>query len=223
MTNRTRTFGAALVLAFAVALTPVEAQAQAFEQPVTVDVRGGMAVPLGDLGDLADVGPSLGAGVAYRVHPRVSVRGDLQVDVYSGADFDASSARQPSAPDMSLWHYSAGVEFDVTQPGTSRWHVTADVGGGATTIDTDAFDEPITNPETDEIEADFNATYATVHGGMTLGYDVHERVDVYGAARWYLTFTDEEETAVFDQLSPTTSAFDQASSVPITVGVRVKL
>lgn len=228
MTNRTRTFGAALALAFVVALAPVDAQAQGMMDDgisaLSVDARGGIAVPFGDLGDLADVGPTVGIGVAYRVSPRLSVRADGDLDLYSGADFGAASAAQPSAPDMTLWHYSGGLQYDVTEPGTERWNVAVNVGVGATIIDTDPFvDGPVENPETDEIEADFNETYFTANGGVRFGYAVHERVDVYGGAQWYVTFADEEDTAVFSALSPTeVNAFDRAHSVPLTLGVKLK-
>lgn len=227
MKNRTRTFGAALVLAFAVALTPVDVQAQDMmnEGPaLTVDARGGIAVPVGDLGDLTDVGPTVGLGIAYRVAPRVSIRVDGDLDFYSGADFSAVSAEQTAAPDMTLWHYSAGVEYDFTRPGTQGWQLTANVGLGATIFDTDPFvEEPVENPETGQIEADFNETYFTANGGLKLGYSVHERVSVYGGAQWYMSFTDETDTAVFAALSPTEAkAFDMAHSVPLTLGVELK-
>lgn len=223
MTNRTRSFGAALALAFIVALAPVDAHAQMAEKPFSVDARGGIAVPVGDLGDVADVGPTFGAGVAYRIHPRVSIRADADLEFYGGADFEAASAEQASAPDLSLWHFGGGVEYDVTRAGASRWNVTANVGLGATTIDTDPFVEgPVENPETGETEADFNATYFTASGGLRLGYRVHERVDVYGGAQLFMTFADEEETAVFSALSPTeVNAFDRTTSVPLTLGVRL--
>lgn len=228
MKNRTRTFGAALALAFFVALTPVDAQAQGMMEDgmsaLSVDARGGIAVPMGDLGDLADVGPTVGIGVAYRVSPRLSVRVDGDLDLYSGADFGATSAAQPSAPDMTLWHYSGGLQYDVTEPGSSGLSVSANVGAGATIVDTDPFvGGPVENPETGEIEADFNETYFTANGGVRIGYAVHDRVDVYGGAQWYVTFADEEHTAVFSALSPTeANAFDRAYSVPLTLGVKLK-
>lgn len=218
-----RTFGAALALAFLVALAPADAHGQAAERPLSVDARAGIAVPIGDLGDVADVGPTVGVGVAYRLQPRLSVRADADVDLYGGADFEATSATQSSAPDMSLWHLAAGLEFDVTRPGTSRWHVTALGGIGATAIDTDPFVEgPVDNQETGRTEIDFDATYFTADGGLRMGYDVHDRVDVYGSILWRLSFADEEATAVFSALSPTeVNAFDMASSVPVTVGARI--
>lgn len=226
MTDRTRTLGAALALALAVALAPMDAHAQGTpgdDRPLSVDARAGIALPFGDLGDVADPGPSFGLGVAYRIHPRISLRVDGDLDLMGGADFDATSATQPAAPDLKLWHFSGGAELDVTRPGLTRWHVTANAGLGATTIDTDPFvDGPVENPETGQLVADLDETYFTLNGGVNVSYDVHERVDVFGAAQWYLSFADEDETAVFSALSPTeANAFDSFSSVPVTVGVRL--
>lgn len=229
MTDRTRTLGAALALALAVALAPVEAQGQGMTMnegsALSVDARGGIAMPVSDLGDVADIGPTVGIGVAYRVHPRVSIRADGDLDIYSGTDFDAVSAEQPAAPDMTLWHFSGGVEFDVTGPGARRWNVSVDAGAGATTVDTDPFvGGVVENPETGQPELSFNETYFTAHGGVKIGYAVNEMLDVYGGARWYLSFADEQDTAVFSALSPTeVNAFDQVSSVPLTLGLRLKL
>lgn len=227
MTHRTRTLGAALALAFVVALAPVEAEAQGMMMDdgsaLSVDARGGIAVPVSDLGDIADVGPTVGVGIAYRVHPRVSIRADGDLDLYGGADFEAASAEQPAAPDLSLWHFSGGLEFDVTRPDASRWNVTVNAGAGATTIDTDPFvGGAVDNPETGQSELSFNETYFTANGGVKIGYAVNEMLDVYGGAQWYLSFADEQDTAVFVGLSPTeVNAFDTVSSVPLTLGLRL--
>lgn len=228
MTNRTRTLGAALTLAFVVVLAPVEARAQGMMMDdgsaLSVDARGGIAVPVSDLGDIADVGPTVGLGIAYRVHPRVSIRADGDLDLYGGADFEAASAARPAAPDLRLWHFSGGVEVDVTRPDAARWDVTVNAGAGATVVDTDRFvGGAVENPETGELQLDFNESYFTANGGVKIGYAMNEMLDVYGGARWYLSFADEQDTAVFSALSPTeVNAFDTVSSVPLTLGLRLK-
>lgn len=223
MSDRTRTLGAALALVFAMALTPVPSHAQGVDQPWSIDARGGIGVPAGDLSDLADVGPSFGLGVAYKIHPRIALRVDGDLDIYSGADFE-SQAAQPQAPDLNLWHYSGGVEFEITRPGASRWDVTANLGAGATTVDGDAFTGgPVENPNTETTEIDFNETYFTANGGLKVGYDVHRNVNVYAGGQWFLTFADEDDTAVFDPVSGgEVQAFDTMSSIPLTLGVKLK-
>ncbi|MFW6193350.1 MAG: hypothetical protein ACOC83_07670 [Gemmatimonadota bacterium] len=197
---------------------PGGAAAQAVDQPWTVEGRGGISVPAGDLADVFDVGPSFGAGIGYRVHPRVTLRVDGDVGILSGADDLATGTE---APDTRLWHYNGGVEVELTEPGASRWNVTANLAGGATTFDGDDFEPAVTNPATGESVTDFSETYFTANGGLKVGYDVTPSVNVFAGGQWYLAFTDEEDTAVFSALSPSEiDAFDTASEIPVVVGVR---
>jgi hypothetical protein len=206
--------GAALLLVGGI---PQSASAQGVDSPWVVEGRGGISVPAGDLADVFDVGPSFGAGIGYRVHPRVTLRADGDVAILSGADL----ATGEQAPDTRLWHYNGGVEVALTPPGESRWDVTANVGGGATTFSGDDFEPAVVNPVTGETVTDFSETYFTANGGLKVGYDVTPRVNVYAGGQWYLAFTDEEDTAVFSSLSPSEiNAFDTASEIPIVLGVR---
>lgn len=224
MNYRMRTLGAALTLVFALTLAaPAQVEAQVAERPLSVDARGGIAVPTGDLADLVDAGPSFGLGLAYRVHPRVSVRVDGDLDLYGGADFDDPGAVQSGAPDMKFLHFSGGLEYDVLRRDQGHWNVTVNGAGGMTVIDSDSFREgPVTNPETQEEEIAFLESYFTANGGLKVGYAVTPMATVYAGAQWYVSFADQEDTAVFRALSPSTvSAFEKAQTVPVTLGLRV--
>lgn len=214
-TNMIRTIGAALALAVAAALAPADAQAQGAEHPWSIDARGGIAVPAGDLSDAVDVGPSFGLGIAYRIHPRIALRVDGDLDVYSGADLETAGG-QVELPDLNLWHYNAGLAFEVTRPGASPWDVTANLGAGATTFDGDA---PAGGGSTVD-DGGLSETYFTANGGLRVGYDVHESVNVYAGGQWYLAFTDEEDTA--GVAGPEAQGFDTASSIPLTLGVKIR-
>lgn len=206
-------FAAALFLTAA----PADASAQAVDDPWVIEGRGGISVPAGDLADVYDVGPSFGAGIGYRVHPRVTLRLDGDVSILGGADLTTGA----EAPDTRLWHYNGGVEVELTPPAESRWGVTLNLAGGATTFASDDFAEPLTNPATGESVTDFANTYFSGNGGLKVGYAVSPSVDVYVGGQWHLAFTDEEDTAVFSQLSPTEiQAFDTASEIPVVAGVR---
>jgi len=92
----------------------------------TIDGRGGIAVPAGDLADLAveGVGPTFGLGVGYYVHPRVALRIDGDVDFLSGDEGTGGA----TGPDITLFHYNAGAEVELTRPGAGPWDVTANGG-----------------------------------------------------------------------------------------------
>ncbi len=137
----------------------------------SVQGRAGIAIPAGDLSDVQDLGPSFGAGAAYWFRDRLAVRADLDVDLLSGADNPLGGEFE----DITLYHYNAGVEYDLMPPGQSQWKVHANAGIGATTSDSDAASE-----------TDFS-----LNGGAKVGYAVTPRVHVFGGARAYVIFADE--------------------------------
>jgi len=197
-----------------VAVAPTHAQSTDDAPGWTFDGRGGISVPAGDLADLPiEVGPSFGAGVGYYVTPRVAIRGDGSVELFSGDDLAGGG----TGPDITLWHYNAGVEVELTQPGAGPWDVTANVAGGATTWDTDRFTSG--TGTSDDLE-----TYFTANGGLKAGYDVTPSVNVFVGGQWYLQFTDEEDTRALASLTPDLSeGFDTASTVPLYAGIEFKL
>lgn len=201
------------------------AQAQTAAQPWSFDGRAGIAIPFGGLGDLVDVGPSFGAGVAYEIEPRVFLRFDGDLDLYGGADFgEGSGVMQPTGPDVILWHLTGSAEVELTDPTRNMpWRVTANGGVGLTVFDVDRFDVAVDNPRTTPVESirEFSSTSLTFVPGVKALYEVNPQLDVYGSLQWFLAFTDEDETAVFTELSGgQVGPFGSASSFPLTVGVR---
>lgn len=213
----------ALVASMLLVVGAAPAQAQAVPQPWSLEGRAGIAIPMGAVGDLVDVGPSLGAGVAYEIRPRVFLRVDGDVDLYGGSDFDAVGAQQDEGPDVTLWHLTGSAEVELTDPVQAMpWRITANGGIGLTVFDVDEFDVAVDNPRTGEQNVrEFSTTAFTLVPGVKALYEVNPQLDVYGSLQWFLAFTDEDETAVFTALSGTeVSPFGTASSIPLTVGVR---
>lgn len=60
-----------------------EAQLLGGQLPLSVEIRGGLAVPTGDLGDQAENGVGFGATTSYQVTPMIAVYGG-----YSRYEFD---------------------------------------------------------------------------------------------------------------------------------------
>jgi hypothetical protein len=189
---------------------PVPAFAQG--QRLLVESHGGLAVPAARLADLTDVGPSFGLGVAYEVAPRVSLFASGDLDLLDGADLGNGTR----APDLRLWHYRAGVQLHLVRPEVSRWTVMADLGLGATTIDSERF-------AVAGEDRDFRETYFSTHGGIRFGYAFGPRVTGFLGGRVNLAFADEDETRVFADLNPeAVRAFDRAWTVPLLAGVNVR-
>lgn len=176
-----------------------------------IDARGGVAVPASAVADLEDVGASVGIGFSYALSPRIAVRLDGDVDILSGTDSEVSGS---SAPDMNIYHYGAGLGVAIFDPARSRWAVDLNVGAGASTFDVDTF-------PADGSTVDFSETYFTTSGGLAIGYDVSQGVNVFIRGQAYLAFTDEEDTAVFADVSSEIdpAGFDTAWTIPITGGV----
>jgi len=183
----------------------------AAQTPYNLEIRGGIVAPAGDLADATSLGGSLGVGVGYWVNQWVGVRVDGDVDILPG-----ETVQGGIMPDMTLWHYNAGLEVRALKPGTTPWTLLFNVGAGATTLDTDAF--PGAGPD-----GDVTQTYFALNGGVKLGYDVNPTVNVWVGSQMYVTFTDDADLVTLAALSPSVSPFTTAWSFPITAGIRFNL
>jgi len=201
------------VLGFLAALAVVSPGYAAAQSRLTVDARGGVAVPASDLADLFDVGPSFGAGLAYRLTPRVSLRLDGDVDILNGA-----SGPGGDGPDMNIYHYNAGVAVKLIGANTQGLNVDVNVGAGASTFNSDSF-------QVNGTVRDFSETYFTTNGGVRVGYDVSRSLNVFVGGQAYLMVTDDADTAVFAQINPAAdpNGFDTAWTFPVTAGVALRL
>jgi hypothetical protein len=188
----------------------------------SVEGRGGIAVPASDLHEIYDIGPSFGVGAAYYPIRWVGIRVDGDVDILSGKDAaDVSGGAQ--APDIRLWHYNAGLEVTplLASSTPTRWTIVANVGVGATTIDTDDFPASATGLAD---ESSFNETYFSANGGLKVGYDVTPQLNVFVGGQAYLIATDEQDTRSFAQFDSQVdpNGFSTAWTFPIYGGVRFK-
>lgn len=207
-----RTAGTYAMAAFLVFGMVGSAEAQ---QGVSIEARGGIAIPTSDLSDLADEGPSFGVGISFPLNNRLSVRIDGDVDLLSGKD---ASGTGPEGPDINLYHYGAGLEYALVQPGASRWGIDINVGAGATTFDADDFDVMGTM-------VDFSETYFTVNSGLTVGYQVSPSISAFIGGQAFIMFADEDDTAIFSainsELDP--AGFDNVVTIPLTAGIKIAL
>jgi len=193
-------------LAFsALAAVPTDASAQS---DIEVELRGGVASAVESLNHYADPGGALGAGIGTRVHDRVSLWADGDLEIMS-----EDLAGSVVLPSIYLWHYHAGVEVRLVEPGASPWHVRLKGGAGGTTIDTERFFEG---------GDDFLHTYPSIGGALSVGYRYSDRISLGVTGQVFVAFTDEEETAELASLSPALNAFDDAVSFPVQVFLRIR-
>lgn len=86
---------------------------------------------------------------------------------FSGQRFAAVAPQVPQPFDLLLWHYTVGLEYELTRPSPRGLVVKLSGGLGATTLNTDGFG-PTANPISGRLETDFNKTYVSTVGGLAL-------------------------------------------------------
>lgn len=142
----------------------------------------------------------------------------------TGIDGDETGTGLES-PDIDVYRYTGGVVGRLT-PRESPWSVTANLGAGGVTYDSDEFEGgAVFNPATGERTDDFSQTYFSTTGGLKIGYDLSERLAVFAGGQAYLDFTDEDDTAVFGTVVPAEAdadGFDTAWSLPVQAGVKIR-
>lgn len=189
----------ALLLFVAVFLAPLATgTAAAQDRMFTFDAHGGIAVPVSDGDVMWDAGPSFGGAFTYWFNPSVGLRGQGAVDLLSGASA-ADVTGDLDVPDLTLFHYTAGLEFRALDPDDDLL-LNFLVGAGATSFSSDDFPDGMDMPTPEEDS--FSESYVTVNGGVKLGYRFHENVSGFLGGNANLAVTDEDDFAVFSQLDP---------------------
>jgi hypothetical protein len=189
-------------------LAAVTAAPAAAQSSLDFDVRGGVAVPAGDLNEVGAPGAGLGVGLGWWVHDRVALRVDGDLEVF-GEHRLGDGVVMPRA---YLWHYHAGLELDVLSGPETPWRVRLRGGAGGTTYDTENFRSR---------KADFFDSYFSASGGLSAGRRVGERLEMGVIGQAFFTFTDKDRTAELAAESPRIlTPFSKASSFPVGLYLR---
>lgn len=224
--------GIILGAAALIALLPAAVSAQFIRySPIfySLDARGGIALPVGDLGDVADPGVTVGAGFAYFLNPRFALRIDGNVDFLGGTDPGATAASE--APDITSFRYLGGFEVHLTRPSESGAMFTIGASAGGITFNSDQFvvDDVGVDSQGNFIDeagarttAAFQDTYFTVAGNVRLGLNASQLVTVFvgGDIQWmFLDENDSFPLARFYGVQP----FDSGLLIPIQGGIRINV
>lgn len=216
-----RRVGFIAVAAALLAWLPGQAEAQ--DVGAAVDGWGGIAIPAANAGEFQDIGPSFGLGFEYLVADRLFVRASGAADLLRGSD--AGDLDGPpgglDAPDMTLFHFSAGLGVRLTPPDETNWDISASLEAGGSSVTTDDFPEGTVTPEG---ETDFSETYFSMSPGVRVGHVFADRYTLFFRSQPHFVFTDAEDTAVFSQFDSgiESGGFDNLWSLPITVGLQVQ-
>jgi hypothetical protein len=203
------------------------------------DVNGGAAIPVGALSDVASVGGTVGAGLAYFLNPRFALIAEGSFDFMTGKSGSNNfSSADAAGPDLRAWHYTGGFEYYITDP-TSNLLFSFDLGAGGVTYDTDRFtvdDVDCSNPDVACITAPgarvtstYDQTYFAVNGGLTLGYSFSQTgannipmVTLFIAADGHFAFGKKEDSRAL-AAGYGVEPFGTTIIIPVTLGIRINI
>lgn len=209
-----RTFAIAVLACLAAVFVPRDAAAQ---DAVQLDFRGGVSIPAGDLSTFVDPSPGFTIGVNVPVTERVSLRFDGGADIYSGGEVDGSLIAS-DGPDMSIARFMGGAAFHLVEAtDESPFLVDANLGAGIGVLTAGRREFSLADGGVAIV--DMTSAYFAGEGGLLLGYQIADQVDVFVSGQAILTLADEEDTAELGQLT-TEGAPESLWSLPISAGLR---
>lgn len=137
----------------------------------SLEIHGGIGMPAFDMADRTGPGPAFGLELGYRLSGRVAVVAGGDVELLSG-DADAVVDH----PDVSVWHYGAGIEAGLLDPSRTYWRLRAGVGAGAATVD---------------VSGGGSATDPALWASLELGRELSEEMELLVGLRPWLAFTGD--------------------------------
>jgi hypothetical protein len=152
----------AVAIAVSIAALPTALDAQS-RRDWAISPRGGLAIPLNDLGRAQDAGFTAGVGLERivertgRRHPMWGVRLDVDVDRLAGATDSGSEL-----PKATILRYVLGAEYWFTSDPNSAFSARARGGFGGSTLWTDG----------QSSTGDPSGTFATIAAGLSAGLSV---------------------------------------------------
>lgn len=216
-----------VVLALALAI-PLASSGRlaAQERPFEFDARAGIGLPVGNLGDVTDgVGPAFNVGANFGLTDRLLLRVTGGAELYDGIDLGGPVGNEGiNDLDLNLIHFQAGGLYYLMAPERQqRFSVTLTGTAGVTNFHVPRVAASV---GTDAIEFRISEIYFSAGGGVSLGYAVHEQVDLFLDGHTFVVFGDEEDTTdmlqvVNDVSDQPVESLDTMWSIPVTAGVRL--
>lgn len=198
--------------------------AAAQQKPIVFDTRGGLAIPVGDLGEVADAGPSYNVGINFGLTDRFMIRLDGGADLYDGFDAGAALGNE-GVNEIEVQHFKlhAGALYYLTPRSEGGFFASVNGTAGFTNL---SVPRTQTSVGTDAVEIDISELYPSANIGGTVGYTVHEQVDVYIDGQAYGVFGDEADTGDLTQVyndrnDPDLDGLSTTYSFPVSVGLRL--
>ncbi len=188
---------------------------------VSVDGHGGLAFPLGTLGDLTTTGGAFGGGLAVHFHPNWAVRGDATFILLDNKFSD--DGQTLLSPPVDMLYLGGGLEVNFTAPLYQDLPLTfaANLGAGVTSFDVDE------TWQSGHPANGIDGSYLTFTGGGQLGLTVYRGssldANVFVKAQPYVILTDSADMLGYEESLAVVGEepFDYVWALPLTVGVRL--
>lgn len=198
--------------------------AAAQQRPITFDARGGIGLPVGDLGSVADPGPAFNVNVNFGLNDRLFIRTGGGAELYDGFGVSQSLGSEGiNELELNLVHLDAGLLYQLTRPEQSGFFASVNATGGVTNLNVPRVE---TSVGASAVEVDISELYPSASAGLTGGYTISEQVDVYLDVQGYAVFGDEADTGDLvqvynDRAQDDVDGLSTMYSVPLTAGVRL--
>ncbi len=197
------------------------------EPPIDFDAAGGLGFAVGDLGDVADgAGPAFDVGVNFGLTDRFRLRLHGGAELYEGIDLGGPVGNEGiNDLELDLIHFHGGGFWILTPSDDGPLSVNLTTTAGFTNFNVPRVAASV---GTDAIEFEISELFPSVAAGASVGYAVHEQVDLFLDAKSFVVFGDEENEDVMDMLQVVNDVSDEPVeslgtmwSVPVTAGVRL--
>lgn len=159
---------ALLLLAAPVPATAQEESPAGSDPPWTAGLRLGASSARGDLGQLTSGGWLATLALERRVLGRALLRGEVGIQSFEPGGAPGTLGGEPG-PDVEVYHFTAGVGLELTDPALSRWGISLTGGAGSAYVVSDG------SPAL----PDFSGHRATLRAGGRVGYDFSRYLTLY--------------------------------------------
>ena len=197
-----------LLAVLAVFAIPSAGLTQPATGKVSLDLRGGVAIPAGNMATITDVGGSFGASALWNFHPNWAIRADFD---YLGLNKGEDSFGVLLSPPQDLMFFGGSFEVNFNGPRYQDMPFTFMLNAGAGMMQMKVDD----TYDAGHPANGFDQSYLAFQGGAKIGYQVAPWINIFVNGTAYFIIMDAADTPVFG------FTFNNGWVIPVTAGVRL--
>ncbi|MBT8461530.1 MAG: outer membrane beta-barrel protein [Gemmatimonadetes bacterium] len=203
-----------LLAVLALFAIPATGMSQPATGKVSVDLRGGVVIPAGDMNKITDIGGTAGASLLWNFHPNWGIRADFD---YMGLNKGEDAFGVLLSPPMDLMFFGGSFEVNFNGPKYQTVPLTfmANLGAGMMSMKVDDTYDP-GHPANG-----FDHSYPAFQGGAKVGYQLKPWINIFVNGTAYFILMDAADTPVFADPDAGITAFNTGWVIPVNAGVRL--